>query len=192
MFNGEQLFDGNVNVDLCATVLHFHWRICMAVNAFPRELPNENSKARWRIGLYLEVTAMKDAVGTLMLNGCQGGSFFARTFDWFDCTRDDTFIITWSRFPDHMDSLVPLPTFRPRVNRKLLTLNEWWLWDDRRQTLGVQRPEWWDVTEDTVQEWFPEQRVPCHTMEKIKESLDAAGIMLERFRRIGMDTYGSP
>lgn len=169
MFNDIQLFDGHMNDGLCAPVLFFHSRICQAVNKFHTQPWNDQRTARWHVGLYREVvgtvllviffatlthdrwqTCMRDAISTLMLNGCRGGAFFEQNFDWFDTTRPDRFAISWHLLPEHME-----PFVAPRHIIHLLTdahrrLNKWWLWDGEAHHSNVTRPEWWDVTRDTT------------------------------------------
>ncbi|KAK7685246.1 hypothetical protein QCA50_011609 [Cerrena zonata] len=150
----EPWFSGSANKHICANILMFHWRIASAVNAFPRKAAEAMSKTRWRIGLYREVTAMKDAIAVAMVSGCNGGRFFKQDFSWFNCTQDNTFIVHWDKLPHHIDIPVHVQAFQPFVNPNLSGLNMWWTWDDKTPPLGVQRPPWWDSTEDQIKDYL--------------------------------------
>lgn len=111
---------------------------------------------------------LRDAAGSLAMQGCTGGTFLSERMpalkEWV--TLDGPyFYIDFSRAPLDQDTVPPwdsrLEPFLPReeYNREL-----WWLWDDQVPTTYCRRPPWWSYTN------MYDAKVFIHSTLKLTES----------------------
>ncbi|KAK7680023.1 hypothetical protein QCA50_016969 [Cerrena zonata] len=163
------------------------WRVDTAARSFPHHLPDqmEIMRARWYIGLILEVTSFRYVIGDVCMLGYMSSNLSMDMSQRLQWLRIDTCFfppeIRWDFLPHNNRGPPPVPCPPWVFGSPPIYLQAQMHWWENPDT-DEMKPQWWN---DPIKEkWLNEVRAPRDLIGRYVGALQDSAKVLSKARKI--------